>query len=385
MPIPWLNVFNGIQFSVLNTSLHIRLYSIPLKVLHETYIGVNRMIRLCTHTHTHTKTCKHRQTGSSHCSSFVYTLTFSQHLSYVLYTFGKRGPFSNWGPYCSFCYKSPVWMPKQTHTHTPLLSPGATPTVLEQPVNFPLWLSAFLVIPPALNHPSRYLPVTVLASHPYTILPELPPSFPFPSPCSHFIIHQPVCPSRLPPSVQLTPDYPFLSSQLFPTYLLTASSFHYSIFPAARSSHPSSISICLPLCCKFISRNGTTYPRDLSVRGGPRVSEKVGAHCQNHRGTNPQTYKIHTWRSRIPQCYMRRFMVTSEVLQVLQIMILTYLYFHRLWRRQLLHDRCVKTDQVLMEFHGQHRCNLPNYYLKAWTWCWYKLYKVPFILKNQSV
>ena len=69
-------------------------------------------------THTHTQTCKHRQTGSSHCSSFVYTLTFSQHLSYVLYTFGKRGPFSNWGPYCSFCYKSPVWMPKHTHTHT---------------------------------------------------------------------------------------------------------------------------------------------------------------------------------------------------------------------------------------------------------------------------
>ena len=65
----------------------------------------------------HTQPCKHRQTGSSHCSSFVYTLTFSQHLSYVLYTFGKRGPFSNWGPYCSFCYKSPVWMPKQTHTH----------------------------------------------------------------------------------------------------------------------------------------------------------------------------------------------------------------------------------------------------------------------------
>ena len=63
--------------------------------------------------------CKHRQTGSSHCSSFVYTLTFSQHLSYVFYTFGKRGPFSNWGPYCSFCYKFPVWMPKQTHTHTP--------------------------------------------------------------------------------------------------------------------------------------------------------------------------------------------------------------------------------------------------------------------------
>ena len=70
------------------------------------------------HTHTHTQTCKHLQTGSSHCSSFVYTLTFSQHLSYVLYTFSKRGPFSNWGPYCSFCYKSLVWMPKQTHTHT---------------------------------------------------------------------------------------------------------------------------------------------------------------------------------------------------------------------------------------------------------------------------
>ena len=77
----------------------------------------SRNTRTRTHTHTHT-TCKHRQTGSSHCSSFVYTLTFSQHLSYVLYTFGKRGPFSNWGPYCSFCYKSPVWMPKQTHTHT---------------------------------------------------------------------------------------------------------------------------------------------------------------------------------------------------------------------------------------------------------------------------
>ena len=73
-------------------------------------------MRIQMHTHTHTQTCKHRQTGSSHCSSFVYTLTFSQHLSYVLYTFGKRGPFSNWGPYCSFCYKSPVWMPKQTHT-----------------------------------------------------------------------------------------------------------------------------------------------------------------------------------------------------------------------------------------------------------------------------
>ena len=26
-----------------------------------------------SHTHTHTQTCKHRQTGSSHCSSFVYT------------------------------------------------------------------------------------------------------------------------------------------------------------------------------------------------------------------------------------------------------------------------------------------------------------------------
>ena len=76
--------------------------------------------------YTHTQTCKHRQTESSHCSSFVYTLTFSQHLSYVLYTFGKRGPFSNWGPYCSFCYKSPVWMPKQTHTHTHSRTPTHT-------------------------------------------------------------------------------------------------------------------------------------------------------------------------------------------------------------------------------------------------------------------
>ena len=64
-----------------------------------------------------TQPCKHRQTGSSHCSSFVYT--FSQHLSYVLYTFGKRGPFSNWGPYCSFCYKCLRFecLNKLTHTH----------------------------------------------------------------------------------------------------------------------------------------------------------------------------------------------------------------------------------------------------------------------------
>ena len=83
-------------------------------------LGLHKVPKVInTHTHAHTQTCKHRQTGSSHCSSFVYT---SQHLSYVLYTFGKRGPFSNWGPYCSFCYKSPVWMPKQTHTHT-----GPTP------------------------------------------------------------------------------------------------------------------------------------------------------------------------------------------------------------------------------------------------------------------
>ena len=66
----------------------------------------------------HTQTCKHRQTGSP-IVPLLFILTFSQHLSYVLYTFGKRGPFSNWGPYCSFCYKSPVWMPKQTHTPPP--------------------------------------------------------------------------------------------------------------------------------------------------------------------------------------------------------------------------------------------------------------------------
>ena len=92
-----------------------------------------------THTHTHTQTCKHRQTGSSHCSSFVYTLTFSQHLSYVLYTFGKRGPFSNWGPYCSFCYKSPVWMHKQTHTHT-VLCKVYTEDLHCSPLLFPLLL-----------------------------------------------------------------------------------------------------------------------------------------------------------------------------------------------------------------------------------------------------
>ena len=223
-----------------------------------------------------------------------------------------------------------------THTHTPLI-PGGYPHCSRTASQFPFMTVCFSCytarLKPPISLPACHrtcLPPLHDIPCPYTPLPELPPSFPFPSPCSLFIIHQPACPSRLPPSVQLTPDYRILSSQLFPTYLLTASSFPYSIFPAARSSHPSSISICLPLCCKFISRNGTTYPRDLSVRGGPRVSEKVGAHCQNDRGTNPQTYKIHAWRSRIHQCYMRRFMVTSEVLQVLQIMILTYLYFHRL-------------------------------------------------------
>ena len=73
-----------------------------------------------THTHTHTQTCKHRQTGSSHCSSFVYTLTFSQHLSYVLYTFGKRGAFFPTGdPIVPFVI-SPRFecLNKRTHTNT---------------------------------------------------------------------------------------------------------------------------------------------------------------------------------------------------------------------------------------------------------------------------
>ena len=69
---------------------------------------------LWPHTHTH----KLVNTGKRG-PPIVPLLFFSQHLSYVLYTFGKRGLFSNWGPYCSFCYKSPVWMPKQTHTHRP--------------------------------------------------------------------------------------------------------------------------------------------------------------------------------------------------------------------------------------------------------------------------
>ena len=68
-----------------------------------------------THTHKLVNTGKR---GPPIVPLLFNTLTFSQHLSYVLYTFGKRGPFSNWGPYCSFCYKSPVWMHKQTHTHT---------------------------------------------------------------------------------------------------------------------------------------------------------------------------------------------------------------------------------------------------------------------------
>ena len=71
-------------------------------------------------THTHTQTCKHRQTGSSHCSSFVYTLTFSQHLSYVLYTFGKRGLFPTGDPIVPFVI-SPQFecLNKRTHTPTP--------------------------------------------------------------------------------------------------------------------------------------------------------------------------------------------------------------------------------------------------------------------------
>ena len=125
------------------------------------------------HTHTHTQTCKHRQTGSSHCSSFVYTLTFSQHLSYVLYTFGKRGPFSNWGPYCSFCYKSPVWMPKQTHT--PLYTPAnlwGTPivfsivytlTCLPTPL---IWISTCGVNIVPLNFLVGYPIVPIVASTP---------------------------------------------------------------------------------------------------------------------------------------------------------------------------------------------------------------------------
>ena len=93
-------------------------------------------LHIHTHTHTH-KLVNTGKRGSSHCSSFVYT--FSQHLSYVLYTFGKRGPFSNWGPYCSFCYKSPVWMPKQTHTHTVLFYIHCVDILLFfKPLPFPL-------------------------------------------------------------------------------------------------------------------------------------------------------------------------------------------------------------------------------------------------------
>ena len=96
---------------VLYTDINPGHHGRTIKDLFFPFVKHPRFLRLDipTHTHTHTqRTCKHRQMGSSHCSSFVYTLTFSQHLSYVLYTFGKRGPFSNWGPYCSFCYKSPV-------------------------------------------------------------------------------------------------------------------------------------------------------------------------------------------------------------------------------------------------------------------------------------
>ena len=47
-------------------------------------------------THTH----KLVNTGKRGPPTLFLFCLFSQHLSYVLYTFGKRGPFSNWGPYC---------------------------------------------------------------------------------------------------------------------------------------------------------------------------------------------------------------------------------------------------------------------------------------------
>ena len=74
--------------------------------------------------HTHTQVCKHRQTGSSHCSSFVYTLTFSQHLSYMFCTrLANGGLFTTGDPIVPFVI-SPRFecLNKLTHTPTHTLS-----------------------------------------------------------------------------------------------------------------------------------------------------------------------------------------------------------------------------------------------------------------------
>ena len=71
-----------------------------------------------THTHTHTQTCKHRQTGVLPLFLFcLYSNIFATPLICFVHVW-QTGAFFQLGPYCSFCYKSPVWMPKQTHTHT---------------------------------------------------------------------------------------------------------------------------------------------------------------------------------------------------------------------------------------------------------------------------
>ena len=69
-----------------------------------------------THTHTHTQTCKHRQTASSHCSSFVYTRNTSHMFCTRL---ANGGLFPTGDPIVPFVI-SPRFecLNKRTHTQT---------------------------------------------------------------------------------------------------------------------------------------------------------------------------------------------------------------------------------------------------------------------------
>ena len=76
--------------------------------------------------HTHTPKLVNTGKRGPPIVPLLFILTFSQHLSYVLYTFGKRGPFSNRGdPIVPFVI-GPRFerLKKLTHTHTRLLLNG---------------------------------------------------------------------------------------------------------------------------------------------------------------------------------------------------------------------------------------------------------------------
>ncbi len=69
----------------------------------------------------HTQMCKHLQSGTSYCPSFVCTLTFRQQLPLVLYTLSNWGPSPNRGPYCPLLLQVPslnVYTYQHTHGRT---------------------------------------------------------------------------------------------------------------------------------------------------------------------------------------------------------------------------------------------------------------------------